>query len=78
MSKTTDLSPAVRAALGKVIDPELRKPITELGMVKSVDVRPDGSVHVEVYLTTEACPKKTEIRRAGQKRRRRRAGHRKG
>ncbi|HEY5840031.1 MAG TPA: Mrp/NBP35 family ATP-binding protein [Mycobacterium sp.] len=61
MSETTDLSPAVRAALGKVIDPELRKPITELGMVKSVDVRPDGSVHVEVYLTTEACPKKTEI-----------------
>src|SRR6478752_3394306 len=61
MSDTAELSSAVRAALGKVIDPELRKPITELGMVKSVDVRPDGSVHVEVYLTTEACPKKTEI-----------------
>ena len=61
MSESTDLSPAVRAALGKVIDPELRKPITELGMVKSVDVRPDRSVHVEVYLTTEACPKKSEI-----------------
>ena len=30
-------------------------------MVKSVDVDADGGVHVEVYLTTAACPKKTEI-----------------
>jgi ATP-binding protein involved in chromosome partitioning len=58
---TPDLSAAVRAALGKVIDPELRRPITELGMVKSVDVDPDGNVHVAIYLTTAACPKKTEI-----------------
>jgi ATP-binding protein involved in chromosome partitioning len=58
---TPDLSAAVRAALGKVIDPELRRPITELGMVKSVDVDPDGDVHVAIYLTTAACPKKTEI-----------------
>src|SRR6201985_3427072 len=54
---TTD----VRAALAKVIDPELRKPITELGMVKNVIVDADHNVHVEVYLTTEACPKKAEI-----------------
>lgn len=56
-----DLSAAVRAALGKVIDPELRRPITELGMVKSIDTEPDGAVHVATYLTTAACPKKTEI-----------------
>src|SRR6516225_4040373 len=56
-----DLSAAIRTALGKVIDPELRRPITELGMVKSVDVEPDGGVHVGIYLTTGACPKKTEI-----------------
>ncbi|MBX7432481.1 Mrp/NBP35 family ATP-binding protein [Mycobacterium sp. Y57] len=62
MSPTaTDLESAVRAALAKVIDPELRRPITELGMVKNVTVGHDGSVHVEVYLTTAACPKKTEI-----------------
>ncbi len=31
-------------------------------MVKNVTVGPDGgAVHVEVYLTTSACPKKTEI-----------------
>jgi ATP-binding protein involved in chromosome partitioning len=56
-----DLSAAIRSALAKVIDPELRRPITELGMVKNVDVDPDGGVHVAIYLTTAACPKKTEI-----------------
>src|SRR3954449_4326195 len=57
----TDLESAVRSALGKVIDPELRRPITEVGMVKNVTVDDDAGVHVEIYLTTEACPKKTEI-----------------
>jgi ATP-binding protein involved in chromosome partitioning len=52
---------AVRAALAGVIDPELRRPITELNMVKSVAVADDGGVTVEIYLTTSACPKKTEI-----------------
>jgi len=49
------------AALAKVIDPELRRPITELNMVKEVTVGDDGAVHVGVYLTTAACPKKAEI-----------------
>ena len=57
----TELEKAVRAALAKVIDPELRRPITELNMVKSVTVSDGGAVHVEIYLTTSACPKKTEI-----------------
>jgi ATP-binding protein involved in chromosome partitioning len=62
-----DRSAAIRTALGKVIDPELRRPITELGMVKSIDVGSDGSVHVEIYLTTASCPKKSEIsERVGQ------------
>jgi ATP-binding protein involved in chromosome partitioning len=52
---------AVRAALAGVIDPELRRPITELNMVKSVTVAEDGAVIVQIYLTTGACPKKTEI-----------------
>jgi ATP-binding protein involved in chromosome partitioning len=58
---STELEKAVRAALAKVIDPELRRPITELNMVKSVMVAPDGTTHVGIYLTTSACPKKTEI-----------------
>ncbi|MBS4727358.1 Mrp/NBP35 family ATP-binding protein [Mycobacterium sp. SM1] len=61
-SVAEDLSTAVRAALAKVIDPELRRPITELGMVKSVEVGSDGDVHVGIYLTIAGCPKKTEIR----------------
>jgi len=39
---------AVRAALAGVIDPELRRPITELNMVKSVTVAEDGAVVVEI------------------------------
>jgi ATP-binding protein involved in chromosome partitioning len=58
---SAELKAAVRAALGKVVDPELRRPITEVGMVKDVTVESDGAVHVEIYLTTSACPKKTEI-----------------
>jgi ATP-binding protein involved in chromosome partitioning len=57
----TELQSAVRAALAKVIDPELRRPITELGMVKNISIEPDHAVHVEIYLTTAACPKKNEI-----------------
>ncbi|QLL06272.1 Mrp/NBP35 family ATP-binding protein [Mycobacterium vicinigordonae] len=56
-----DLTAAIRTALAKVIDPELRRPITELGMVKSIDVGGDGAVHVGIYLTTASCPKKSEI-----------------
>ena len=59
--QSADLEAAVRAALAKVVDPELRKPITDVGMVKSVTAAADGAVHVEIYLTTSACPKKTEI-----------------
>ena len=59
--QSADLEAAVRAALAKVVDPELRKPITDVGMVKSVTASADGAVHVEIYLTTSACPKKTEI-----------------
>ncbi|AMY54450.1 Mrp/NBP35 family ATP-binding protein [Rhodococcoides fascians] len=51
----------VRTALTKVIDPEIRKPITDLGMVKSIDIAADGAVGVGIYLTTSGCPMKTEI-----------------
>jgi len=51
----------VTAALATVVDPEIRKPITELDMVKSVDVTPDGAVRVEVYLTVAGCPMRDRI-----------------
>ncbi|CAM3888686.1 Mrp/NBP35 family ATP-binding protein [Smaragdicoccus niigatensis] len=56
----------VRAALAKVIDPEIRKPITDLGMVKSVDIN-GSAVHVVVYLTTSACPLRDEISKRVEK-----------
>ncbi|MEV0030725.1 Mrp/NBP35 family ATP-binding protein [Nocardia sp. NPDC050793] len=51
----------VRGALAKVDDPEIRKPITELGMVKSIAIDAESNVHVDVYLTTAGCPLRTEI-----------------
>ena len=46
----------IREALRAVIDPELRDNIVELDMVRSIDVREDGSVAVMVSLTTPGCP----------------------
>ena len=52
---------AVQAALATVDDPEIRKPITDLGMVKSVDIAPSGEVSVAVYLTVAGCPMRDTI-----------------
>ena len=46
----------IRDALTKVIDPELRKNIVELGMVRAIERRDGGRVHVRVSLTTPGCP----------------------
>jgi len=46
----------ITQALTAVIDPELRKDIVELGMVRSVDLGEDGAVAVTVSLTTPGCP----------------------
>ncbi|MGH3722506.1 MAG: Mrp/NBP35 family ATP-binding protein [Mycobacterium sp.] len=58
---TSELTTAVRSALAGVIDPELRRPITELGMVKDITFDDAHNVEIEIYLTTAACPKKAEI-----------------
>ncbi len=52
---------AVTAALATVSDPEIHRPITELGMVKSVDVAPDGRVAVAIFLTVAGCPLRDKI-----------------
>lgn len=46
----------VLEALGRVIDPEIRRPITDLDMVESVEVSDDGVVTVGVLLTVSGCP----------------------
>jgi ATP-binding protein involved in chromosome partitioning len=53
----------VTTALAKVNDPEIRRPITDLGMVKNVEVGRDGKVRVEVYLTVSGCPLRDTITR---------------
>jgi len=54
---------AVQAALATVEDPEIHRPITDLGMVKSVTVAADGAVTVGVYLTVAGCPMRDRITR---------------
>ncbi len=51
----------IHGALGEVHDPVIHKPITELGMVKSVSIGDDGDVTVEVYLTVAGCPMRETI-----------------
>ncbi|PVG83501.1 sodium:proton antiporter [Nocardioides gansuensis] len=53
----------VHAALAGVNDPEIKRPITELGMVDSVEVAEDGRVAVKVLLTVAGCPLKETIDR---------------
>ncbi|MGH3766645.1 MAG: Mrp/NBP35 family ATP-binding protein [Pseudonocardiaceae bacterium] len=52
---------AVRTALDGVQDPEINRPITELGMVKDVTVADDGTVQVAVWLTVAGCPMRDTI-----------------
>jgi ATP-binding protein involved in chromosome partitioning len=51
------------AALSTVIDPEIRRPLTELGMVKRAEVTPDGIARIGVYLTVAGCPMKETLTR---------------
>jgi ATP-binding protein involved in chromosome partitioning len=62
-ANATAAEQAVRAALATVEDPEIHRPITELGMVKSVAVSPDGRAEVAVYLTVAGCPMRDTITR---------------
>jgi ATP-binding protein involved in chromosome partitioning len=57
---TTD---QVTKALDGVLDPEIRRPITELGMVKDIGVGADGAVRVQVWLTVAGCPLRDTITR---------------
>ena len=53
----------VRTALGAVQDPEIGRPLTELGMLGEITAR-RGHVRVEVRLTTASCPLVDELRHA--------------
>jgi ATP-binding protein involved in chromosome partitioning len=57
------LAPKIRAALHGVNDPEIRRPITDLGMVESIDVDDSGRARVEVLLTVSGCPMRDTLQR---------------
>ncbi|GIG96459.1 iron-sulfur cluster carrier protein [Plantactinospora mayteni] len=59
---TNAVEEAVHAALATVDDPEIRRPITELGMVRSAVVADDGTVRVELLLTVAGCPLRDKLR----------------
>src|SRR6201985_3166059 len=66
MSSPTMTPPSaeqVTQALDGGQDPEIHRPITELGMVKNISVGADGAVLVEVYLTVAGCPLRDTITR---------------
>lgn len=56
------LADGVRAAVGAVIDPELRRPLGDLDMIADVTVT-DGRARVEVRLTIVGCPAADRIER---------------
>ncbi|MFL6160848.1 MAG: Mrp/NBP35 family ATP-binding protein [Jatrophihabitantaceae bacterium] len=58
---TDQLRTAVSAALAQVQDPEIHRPITELGMLDQLDVAADGTVAVRVLLTVAGCPMREKL-----------------
>ncbi len=52
---------AILTALAGVQDPEIRRPITDLGMVKSVAVDDDGTATITILLTVVGCPLKDKL-----------------
>jgi ATP-binding protein involved in chromosome partitioning len=54
----------VNEKLTAVIDPELRRNIVELGMVRSIEIKDDGQINVTVSLTTPGCPIRSHFQEA--------------
>ena len=57
---TTKIIDDINAALGTVSDPELHRPLPELGMVKSVAFEA-GVAHIEILLTISGCPMRDRL-----------------
>jgi ATP-binding protein involved in chromosome partitioning len=60
---TSPTEELVTRALSGVLDPEIKRPITDLGMVKGIRIAPEGAVLVEVWLTVAGCPLRETITR---------------
>ena len=53
----------LRAAVGAVVDPELRLPLADLDMIRSVALDDAGTAHIEIALTIVGCPAADRIAR---------------
>jgi ATP-binding protein involved in chromosome partitioning len=61
LNAAADLEARVRDALTRVIDPEIRKPITDLDMISAVTSTADGAITVGLTLTIIGCPAAASI-----------------
>jgi ATP-binding protein involved in chromosome partitioning len=52
----------LQSALATVNDPEIHRPITDLGMVRSATVGPDGVAQIGILLTVVGCPLRDKLR----------------
>ena len=52
---------AVLGALKTVFDPEIPVDIYEMGLIYAVEIGDDGTVKVEMTLTTPSCPSAQEL-----------------
>jgi ATP-binding protein involved in chromosome partitioning len=59
---TATVNDALYAALASVNDPEIRRPITELGMVAGAELTDDGAALVRILLTVAGCPLRDKLR----------------
>jgi metal-sulfur cluster biosynthetic enzyme len=47
---------AVRRAAGGVLDPEIRRSLSDMGLLDEVEVSPDGAAVIRYHLTSPLCP----------------------
>jgi ATP-binding protein involved in chromosome partitioning len=62
VSESETLATNIRTALARVIDPELRRPVTDLDMIGAITVH-DGAASIALRLTIVGCPAATSIER---------------
>ncbi len=57
----SDLTSKVRDALSTVIDPDLKKDLVTLNMIRELEITNGNTAKFTLMLSTKACPMKSEI-----------------